>query len=51
MMAESMAMPAVEAPGKKLEMSADMRRYTSWRVGGQRTAFTILPTGKTCAPS
>ncbi|MCP5278663.1 MAG: UDP-N-acetylmuramate dehydrogenase [Thiobacillus sp.] len=29
-----MAMPAVEAPGKKLEMSADMRRYTSWRVGG-----------------
>lgn len=34
MMAESTTLPAVQAPDRKLELNADMRRYTSWRVGG-----------------
>lgn len=34
MMSESMVKPGVEASDKKLELDVDMRRYTSWRVGG-----------------
>jgi UDP-N-acetylmuramate dehydrogenase len=32
--AESLAMPSVDVPEARLELHADMRRYTSWRVGG-----------------
>jgi len=31
---ESATLPSVEGPAVKLELNADMRRYTSWRVGG-----------------
>lgn len=38
-------MPTVELPEHKLELDADMRRYTSWRVGG--TADRLFsPTSK-----